>query len=157
MKILDSSGVINLRGRELEGEFLTVREVEKELRDIQSRLKFAAAVEARQIKFAEPSKASEKKVHAEAERAGCLALLSDSDLKVLSLAYETGLSLVTDDYDIQNMCSILGIKFERVSMKGIQKALKWKSRCTACGKVCPSAVSECSTCGSQKFSIEKKI
>jgi rRNA maturation endonuclease Nob1 len=156
MKILDSSGVINLRDKELEGSFMTVSEIVPELRDIQSRLKLEAAIEQRRVQFEEPSAKSIKAVEAVAEKNGVLAMLSHTDLKVLALAYEKKLPVVTDDYDIQNMCSLMGLKFETVSMRGITRTLKWSKKCSACGKVYSKDVPECEACGSENLQVMKK-
>jgi UPF0271 protein len=120
MKVLDASGVINLRDRELEGDFITIREAEAELRDIQSRMKFEAAVAAGKIRFDEPSKKVVKEVSTRAADIGCLQMLSPTDIRLLALALEKKLPIVTDDYDIQNMCAELGLVFEKVSMRGIR-------------------------------------
>jgi UPF0271 protein len=156
MKVLDASGVINARDREIDGDFVTVPEIEGELKDIQSRLKFQAAVSTGKIKVEEPSGASLEKVDKVADKNGVLPLLSDVDLKVLALALEKGLSIVTDDYDIQNMCWILGLKFETIRELGIRETYKWKKRCSACGREYKQDIPECEVCGSKRFVVLRK-
>jgi rRNA maturation endonuclease Nob1 len=149
--LLDASGVINLRDRELEGDFVTVREAEAELKDIQSRMKFEAAVATGKIKFDEPSAGSLRKVKMRATDIGCLQMLSPTDLKIIALGIDRKLPIVTDDYDIQNMCKELGLEFEKVSMRGIKEKKTWKKKCAACGKSYATDVSECEVCGSERF------
>lgn len=152
-KVIDSSGIINARDAVIEGPFIAPPEIKRELKDIQSRLKFEAAVSEGKIRIESPGKAAEKAVTATAEKNGVLPLLSDTDIKVLALAYEKKVPLVTDDYDIQNVCMLAGMKFETVSLKGIKAPFKWKKKCTACGKAYLKDIIECEACGSRKFSI----
>lgn len=156
MKVLDSSGIINARDKEIEGRFLTVPEVKAEIKDIQARLKFEAAVADRKITLDEPSKRAVKEVRDAAEENGALSLLSDTDVKVLALAHEKKLPVVTDDYDMQNMCLALGLEFEGISMHGIKEKLAWKKKCSACGKEYARDVTECEACGSRIFSLSRR-
>jgi len=155
MKVLDSSGIINARDRELSGRYVTVPEVKKELKDIQSRLKFEAALADGKITLDEPSSKFLKETKAAAEKSGVLSMLSDTDLRVIALALENKLPILTDDYDVQNMCKILGLGFETVVMPGIKKQLSWTKKCTACGKIYTTDVVECEACGSSKFSVSR--
>lgn len=156
MKVLDASGIINARDKEIEERFLTVPEVKAELKDVQSRMKFDAAVAAKKIKFEEPSDASLMEVWDVAEENGVLSMLSETDIKILALAKEKKLSVVTDDYDMQNMCKIMGLGFDIVSMRGISKPIAWKHKCNACGKQYARDVKECEACGSTSFSVLRR-
>lgn len=156
MKVLDSSGIINARDREIEGRFLTVPEVKTEIKDIQARLKFEAAVAEKKITFEEPSKKAIIEVRDAAEKNGALSMLSGTDIKVLALAHERNLPILTDDYDVQNMCLILGLDFERVSMRGIKARLAWKKKCSACGREYVRDIAECEACGSRTFSVSRR-
>ena len=75
-----------------------------------------------------------EKVEEIAEKNGILSMLSIPDIKVLALAYEKKIPIVTDDYDIQNMCWHMGLGFETIALPGIKEAISWKKKCTACGK-----------------------
>ncbi len=156
MKVLDASGLINLREKELTGKFVTVPEVKGELRDVQARLKFEAARVQGKLHIEEPSSESFDKVEEAADKNGVLPLLSIADLKVLALAYEKKLPIVTDDYDIQNMCWIMGLGFETVAMPGIKEPFTWSKKCSACGKEYRTDISECEACGSKHFKVSKK-
>jgi endoribonuclease Nob1 len=154
MKILDASGVINAR-EAFDGEYITAPEIVREIRDIQSRMKLESAIAEGKVRLQEPSDAALDKVEAAAEKAGVLPLLSIPDMKVLALAYETRLPIVTDDYDIQNMCWLLGLGFETIIMPGIKSAFTWKKKCTACGKEHSEDIAECEACGSTRFKVVK--
>ncbi len=156
MKVLDASGIINLRDGELRGEFLTVPEVEKEIKDVQARMKFKAAVADGRIRTEEPPPEALETARKASEKSGVLPLLSSADLGVLALAGERGLPVVTDDYDIQNMCLLMGLEFEPVAKPGIKEAFRWSKRCAACGRRYQKDVSECESCGSRKFNVIRR-
>jgi UPF0271 protein len=155
MKILDASGVINLRAGELDGDFMTVEDIIPEVKDIQARIKLEAAISEGRVKLEEPSEESFAEVEKAAEKKGVLPLLSIPDMKVLALAFERNLPIVTDDYDIQNMCWIMGIGFETIALPGIKEPYTWKKKCTACGKEYTEDVEECEACGSRHFKVLK--
>ena len=156
MKVLDASGIINLRDKELQGEFITVAEIKGEIRDVQARLKFEAATVQGKIRLEEPSAKAFDKVEEEADKGGVLPLLSIADIKVLALAYEKKLPIVTDDYDIQNMCWIMGLGFETVAMPGIKEPFTWSKKCSSCGKEYATDIAECEACGSKHFIVSKR-
>lgn len=156
MKVLDASGIINARDREMEGEFVTSPDILGEVIDIQARIKFETAVANGKIKLEDPSEESFDKVEEVAEEHGVLSLLSIPDIKVLALAYEKKLPIVTDDYDIQNMCWLMGLGFETIAKPGIKEPYTWKKKCTACGKEYQEDVAECEACGSKHFKVLRK-
>ncbi|MBN2517818.1 MAG: hypothetical protein JXB14_03155 [Candidatus Altiarchaeota archaeon] len=150
-KVLDSSGIINARDKEIEGSYVTIPEIQDELKDIQSRNKFEIGLAQGAIRIEDPQARSIADIRESAERNGVLLLLSDVDIKVLALALEKRSILVTDDYDMQNMCKILGLKFERISEKGIKETYRWRKKCLACGKEYKEDLIECEVCGSRRF------
>jgi len=156
MKVLDASGIINLRAGELDGEFVTTEDILGEIRDIQARLKFEAAVSEKRIKLEEPTEGGLEKVEEVADANGVLSMLSLPDMKVLALAYDKKIPIVTDDYDIQNMCWLMGMGFETIALPGIKETISWKKKCTACGKEYATDVVECEACGSTHFKVSKK-
>jgi UPF0271 protein len=70
-----------------------------------------------------------------------LEVLSQTDLSILALSLylkenvDIESTLVSDDYAIQNMASVLGIPFKSLSVRGITKEIKWVIYCPACRKV----------------------
>lgn len=155
MKVLDASGAINLREGEIDGNLLSVPEVAGEVRDIQARIKFETAVADGRIRLETPSDDAFDRVEHVAEKNGVLSLLSLADLSVLALAYEKKLPIITDDYDIQNMCWLMGLGFETIIRPGIKEPCTWKRKCNACGKEYSDDVEECPVCGSMHFSVQK--
>lgn len=81
--------------------------------------------------------------------------LSDADIEILALAYEykkdpsKKVTILTDDYSIQNIASILDLEFLQISQTGITKSFKWHSRCRGCGKKFDEHISICPICGTE--------
>jgi UPF0271 protein len=151
MKVLDASGAINIREGQLDGDFITAEDIVGEVKDIQARIKLEAAISEGEIKLDEPSEKAFDKIEEIASKNGVLDMLSIPDMKVLALAYERNLPILTDDYDIQNMCWLMGLGFETILRPGIKEAISWKKKCAACGKEYNQDVVECEACGSRHF------
>ncbi len=82
--------------------------------------------------------------------------LSETDIEVLALALELGYQIVTDDYSIQNLATVLGVPFRGLDQKGIGAVFEWEARCKGCGKRFPAAVKECDICGSETRTARKR-
>lgn len=96
-----------------------------------------------------PSEAGVQKVRAAASRTGDSSRVSAADVEALALALETGATLLTDDYSMQNLATVLGLSFQTVSQRGIAQVWSWVRRCRGCKKEWPQGVSECPDCGSE--------
>ncbi len=140
MYVLDASAFINL-SELFEGEFLTTPEVVKELKDPKSK----ALLEAKDVKVVDPKKEFIDVVKEKAGETG--DILSEADASVLALALEKRAILVTDDYNIQNLCDELGIPFKRASERGIKKKFIRRKCCPNCGKFFEGE--KCPLCGAK--------
>ncbi|MFH1424756.1 MAG: PIN domain-containing protein [archaeon] len=118
--VLDASAIIN--GFSEEGELMTTLAVSKEIgdRDIGEVVVRNPKEEFVQI-VAE--KVKEKNDN-----------LSEQDIGLLALALEFKAQVVTDDYGIQNIAKLLGIKFIPIAQEGIKEVLKWQYYCPGCRK-----------------------
>ena len=94
-----------------------------------------------------------------------LKVLSRTDLSIIALALylkenmNEELTLITDDYSLQNIAYTLGIKFKSMAVKGITQKIKWMVYCPACGKVFKdSKISICPICGHElrRKAVEKE-
>jgi len=140
MYVLDASAFINL-SELFEGELLTTPEVVKELKDLKSK----ALLEAKDVKVLSPRKEFIEVVKDKAKETG--DTLSDADVSVLALALEKRATLVTDDYNIQNLCDEIGIPFKRASERGIKKKFIRRKYCPNCGKFFDGE--KCPLCGAE--------
>jgi len=95
-----------------------------------------------------PSDEYVKRVRESAESTGDSGRLSETDISVIALALERDACVISDDYSIQNICSVLGIEYRGLSERGINEVWEWKYRCTGCKKIFDSPVQECPICGS---------
>jgi UPF0271 protein len=144
-RVLDTSAL--LTGRQFPGELTTVPEVLLEL----SRHGMTPQLEAilnTHVRVLSPGKESLDRVRAVSEGTGDARRLSPTDVALVALALESGASLVTDDYSMQNVARALGVPYETVGEKGISEVWRWTYRCTGCGKTWPDWHDECPICGS---------
>ncbi len=148
--VLDTSAIIaGFVPGLAETDQITVPEVLEEARDLCSKLELETAVISGKVRVMEPSQKSLATVRAKSRHTG--DVVSQTDIKLLALALDCrdeGAELVTDDYGIQNLASLLGIPYRRVVMPGIKEVLRWESVCPGCGRRYPPSVAECPICGS---------
>jgi UPF0271 protein len=86
------------------------------------------------LEMREPAPESVGKVREAAGATGDDARLSVADAECVALALETGGTLVTDDYSMQNTAARLGVAWRGVMQKGISRELEWQWRCRGCGR-----------------------
>lgn len=95
-----------------------------------------------------PSATAVKRVMEVAGRTGDTVNLSETDVEVLALALELGCPVATDDYDIQNTAAVLGLEVIKGVQRGITRIIKWRFRCTGCGRYYRRKHDVCPVCGS---------
>ncbi|AFK22759.1 type II toxin-antitoxin system VapC family toxin [Pyrococcus sp. ST04] len=143
--VLDSS--VFIQGIDVEG--YTTPKVVEEIKDRESRVFLEGLIASGKVKIVEPSKESVKKVKSVARETGELEELSEADIEVLALAYELRAIVFSDDYNVQNVASFLGLKF-KTTKRGIKRKIKWVYVCIGCGRkfkeLPPGGV--CPDCGS---------
>ncbi len=143
MYVLDASAII-LRKAVFEN-MITVPEVIQEIKDEKSRLYLDVA----NIRVEDAKKEFVKKVIKVAGKTGDIERLSDADIKLLAKALEVDGVIVTDDYSIQNVAKRLGIRYENVMQKGIEKEFKWIRVCKGCRQITEREI--CEVCGSETY------
>jgi rRNA maturation endonuclease Nob1 len=97
-----------------------------------------------------------------AKETGDLELLSVGDISVISLAIEnTGSTVMTDDFRIQNVLKYLQIDFMPAGELGnrkIEEVWRWTFRCRGCGRYFETNPGvDCPICGSLIKKVRKKI
>jgi len=108
------------------------------------------------LKTSDCTKGSVDKVSATAEKSGDIGRLSPVDITVLALGLDTGGTILSDDYSIQNVAKLMGIPFRSVGTKGITKVEKWNYQCIGCRKWFKEKTSECPICGSGMKACRKR-
>jgi UPF0271 protein len=136
--ILDATALISgLDPNIIDRTLLTVAEVIDEIKDPRNKLRIEMAIENKTLTIDRPSVKAIEEVQQAAERTGDVIALSDTDIKVLSLALdlkEAGHEVVilTDDYSVQNVASQLKIESKAYTTAGIRFEIKWELYCPSC-------------------------
>jgi UPF0271 protein len=153
MQVIDTA--IFIQGIDVEG--FTTPKVVEEVKDPESRLFLEGLISAGKVRVLVPSKDSVEAVKEAARRTGELEELSEADVEVLALAYELKATLLTDDYNLQNIAKNLGIPF-RTLKRGIKRVIRWNYVCIGCGKRFSEMPPEgiCPDCGSPVKLIPRK-
>lgn len=153
--VLDTSAFITGFGPDSSCYTCTVREVINEIKNRELKLKVELFLNDRSLKLVEPSERALAYVKKTAEKSGDISTLSDTDLKVIALACDlkeegSEVAVMTDDYGIQNVASILKIAFTPAAEMGIKRVITWKNICGACKKrFPPDFKGRCTVCGSE--------
>ena len=142
--VLDTSAIIYLNDFRMFDEIFTVSDVIDEVKDRINVLKLSGI----KFKIIDPSERSIKEVEEVAKETGDLEKLSKTDMKILALAKEKGLGIVSDDYNIQNVAEKLGINYISLFSKKITKIIQWGKYCGNCKKFFENK-SMCPKCGNQ--------
>ncbi len=96
-----------------------------------------------------------------AHEIGSIAEISKVDISIIALAYylkekKYDVIVLTEDFAIQNLCSVLGIAFSSVRPRKIKWVFKIKKKCNVCGEVFDVLLDECPICGSKNYKLIKK-
>lgn len=154
--VLDA--MVFIHGFRIDGELITVPDVMTELKDEKSAMLFELAKDAG-MKVERAEKHYISLVEREAKRTGDFDSLSRTDIHLLAKALQyigEGAYLVSDDYEIQNMASRLGIQVKPIVQKGIRDVLIWEKHCIGCNRCFPSG-NTCPVCGSRLKKREKGV
>ena len=143
MHVLDASAII-LR-KAVYDDMITVPEIIQEIKDENSRLYLDVV----NIRVEEAKEEFVMTVIDAAKKTGDIERLSDADIRLIAKALEVDGTVVTDDYSIQNVAGKLGIKYENVMQKGIEKEFKWIRVCRGCRRITERKI--CEVCGSETY------
>jgi len=136
-------------------EIYTTPSVLEEVKDRESREALEVSLNIDRVRIAQPSEATITYISKLADSLGYLNKLSRTDIEVASLAYELNkyskVTVLTDDYDLQNLLLHLNIEFATVKTKGIREARILRNKCRVCGYPLKSNDEECHVCGSKSI------
>jgi len=144
--VIDSSFFIEHRSLPPDENAVTLPEVRDELKDT-SRFRFDAAV-GQGMRLETPSEESVRAVENAAQETGDASVLSETDTRLIALAYEEEATLVTDDYAAQNVASRLGVETRGAEKDEIEEERDWRYQCVGCGRV-HDEPGPCEVCGSE--------
>lgn len=142
--VLDTSAIIYLNDFRMFDEIFTVSDVVDEVKDKINVLKLSGM----RLNIVDPAESSVKDVKIIAKETGDLGKLSKTDIKVLALAKENNLDIVSDDYSIQNVAEKIGIKYVSLFSRKITKLIRWGMYCDNCKRFFENRT-VCQNCGSR--------
>ncbi len=128
----------------------TTQEIVNELGS-EEQLRLAVAKE--WLRIREPSAKSLKTVRETAAETGDNFVLSTADLSILALSIEirrqgAKITLLTDDYAIQNVAAKLHVPYQNYAWSGIRRTITWELYCPTCRKTYNTRQRTCHNCGS---------
>lgn len=129
--------------------------VREEVRDEMARIRLDNWVQTGRITIKSPDPDSMKQVMASSKKMGENKALSDTDHSVIALALELSpqfdVTVISDDYSVQNLSDELGIKHRGMITRGIKKRFNWVHYCPGCWKHFdgPQEDNVCPICGTE--------
>ena len=151
--VLDATAIRS--GMTIAGEgWYTIPEVIDEIRLGRQARNLDMLLEA-SLRVMSPNDAALKTIEETASKTHDLESLSRTDIGVLALAYQLEATIISDDYAVQNIASILKIPI-KTDLKGIREIIHWTFRCRGCGKYYDKMQPDCPVCGSEIRRVKKK-
>lgn len=137
-------------------QFITVPAVRNEMKSQEALMRFEIACETG-TRVEQPDPDIRKKVVSLSRETRDVEELSETDIDILAKAYEykDDSILLTDDYAVQNVASVLGIEFKPIAQKKIKDVLVWGKKCTACRRKFDKG-DECPVCGSPLKKVRRR-
>lgn len=108
------------------------------------------------LRVSDCSAESLQKVEETARRTGDLGRLSPVDMTVIALALDVEGTVLSDDFSILNVCTVMKIPCRSVGTTGIRKVEKWNYQCIGCKKWYKEKMNDCPICGSPMKAHRKK-
>jgi endoribonuclease Nob1 len=136
---------------QVSGEIFTTPSVCDELSDIRSKGNFEKLCAAG-LRVVGPERQSLERVAVAAATSRDTGVISATDADLLALALDLDAVLYTDDFAIQNVASVLGVKTTPIQQRKA-KRIHWKYRCSGCGRYFDHD-GECLVCGA---AIKRKL
>jgi endoribonuclease Nob1 len=134
-----------------EGDLFTVPPVVDELKDIRAKGNFEKW-SARGLRVQSPTEESRKRVITAAKTTKDITVISETDRDLLALALDLGADLHTDDFAIQNIALVIGVKIVPILQRKARR-VHWKYRCSGCGRYAEQD-GECPVCGA---AVKRKL
>lgn len=151
--VLDSSALLVGKYPELD-EMMTTPEVIQELKRKGMSHELRSFIDVK-VRISSPSEGAVKKVMEASLKSGDSERLSGTDVGLLALALDKKATLLTDDYSMQNLASVLGLDYRGVMFPEITTQVAWRYRCKGCGKRFEEYPESCPVCGSEVRTYRK--
>ena len=96
-----------------------------------------------------PDEETVERIERAARETGDADELSETDIRLVSAAFELDGRLVTDDYAMQNVAEKLSVAVEVIAREGIDEQRDWLFQCAGCGREFEDRQDRCPICGSE--------
>ena len=134
----------------------TTQLVTDEIRDEMAKIRVSNWSQTGKLVIQMPTVESLKHVMMQSKKMGEAKALSETDQSVLALTYQltqqgNDVTLVSDDYSVQNLADELGLKYTGMNTMGIKRRFQWIHYCPGCRKQFPEPQPEniCPICGTE--------
>ena len=158
--VLDSTAFIRLdfpKILQLENSsFYTTTSVISELKDFHSKSNMDVLFQTGRLRIEDPDITNLKKIKHKIAEFDPFTTLSQTDIDILALAYLKNAQIITNDLNLQNIATNIGIPFFIITGKQIDTLVSWKLKCLSCKTSITEPDSfECPLCGGKlkKFRI----
>ena len=136
--------------------FITSKVFEEAMKNPRSIQKIEVAQAQGILKIQDPAREYIIKVKQAATESGDIGALSQTDIELIGLGLELHetqndqqISIMSDDYSVQNVCSRIKLQFIKYQKAGIKRNFKWEIYCPNCFHTFPPKMlgKECDFCG----------
>jgi UPF0271 protein len=152
--VLDTSAILSGKDLPTDWELFSSPKVISEIQHGKMKRRLDFLLESG-LKVLSPSEKYILEITKAAQKTGDIDRISETDIEILSLAKELKAVLLSDDYSIQNLASVLNVEFLGVAQNGITKTINWRIRCKGCGRYWDKMHPECPVCGSELKTTRK--
>ncbi len=147
--ILDASALF--KTNLLKGKLFTTQKAADEVLNETERLLVSTKISSKELVIIEPSEIDLRSAYLiGSNHRG----LSNTDISILALALsfireKKDFVVLTDDFELQNALSSVGIQIRSINMKKISSYINWVYYCPSCGRTYNSHTNICSICGTK--------
>ena len=134
----------------------TTQQVIDEIRDEMAKIRATNWSDTGKLVIQMPTAESTKHIMTRSHKMGEAKALSETDNSILALTYQLtqqnpDVTLVSDDYSVQNLADELGLKYTGMNTMGIKRRFQWIHYCPGCRKQFPEPQPEniCPICGTE--------
>lgn len=155
--ILDTSAILSgILTKSFGGSIWVTEEILSEIKQFELNMLINTYIETGVLNIGYPSACSVHKVISTAVKLGEIPALSKVDISILALGIDLlsqgkNVTILTNDYSIQNVALELGIKCKSVGKQKISRRIVWLHYCQDCGYSAKVIIDSCPRCGSKNI------